>query len=76
MRTSHRLITAALSFLMGTGPVLATAETEIGSRETAGELTARLADLGAPLLVEAVRGLVEGTIEPQPQDHERAPNAP
>lgn len=57
---------------MDTGPVLAALATPIGPRETAGELTARLAELGAPVLVEAVRGLVDGSIRPVPQDHERA----
>ena len=41
---------------MDTGPVLATRTTRIGPSETSGELTARLADLGAPLLVEAIVG--------------------
>jgi methionyl-tRNA formyltransferase len=33
-------------------------------------------DLGAPVLVEAVRGLVGGTIPPTPQDDARATYAP
>ncbi|HEX6256857.1 MAG TPA: methionyl-tRNA formyltransferase [Euzebyales bacterium] len=53
---------------MDTGPVLATRTTRIGPSETSGELTARLADLGAPLLVEAIAGLVGGSIAPRPQD--------
>lgn len=57
---------------MDTGPVLASARTAVGESETAGELTARLAEIGAPLLVEAVRGLVDGSITPVPQDHDRA----
>jgi methionyl-tRNA formyltransferase len=61
---------------MDTGPVLRTAPTPIGADETAGELMERLALLGAPLLVESIRGLVEGTIEPEPQDHDRATLAP
>lgn len=61
---------------MDTGPVLAIRRTTIGPTETAGDLTARLADLGAPLLVEAVTGLVRGSLEPQPQDHDRATYAP
>lgn len=61
---------------MDTGPVLATAATPIGERETAGELVERLAVLGAPVLVDAVRGLVAGTLTPVPQDHERATLAP
>lgn len=61
---------------MDTGPVLLEATTAVGEEETAGELTARLAELGAPLLVDAVRGLVDGSITPRPQDHDRATYAP
>lgn len=61
---------------MDTGPVLLAERTRIGEQETAGELTARLADMGAPLLVDAVRGLVDGSITPTPQDHDRATYAP
>jgi len=61
---------------MDTGPVLATARTPVREGETAGELVARLAELGAPVLVEAVRGLVEGTITARPQDHAAATSAP
>ena len=57
---------------MDTGPVLAVRTTSIGPTETAGELTGRLAGLGAPLLVDAVAGLVDGTLQPRPQDHTRA----
>jgi methionyl-tRNA formyltransferase len=61
---------------MDTGPVLTMARTRIAPEETAGELMTRLADLGAPLLVQALRGLVDGTITPEPQDHDRATLAP
>ena len=61
---------------MDTGPILATRTTRVGPSETACELTERLADLGAPLLVEALTGLVRGTLRPQPQDHDRATYAP
>lgn len=61
---------------MDTGPVLATQRTDIREGETAGELTARLAVLGAPLLVAAVHGLVDGSLTPVPQDHDRATFAP
>lgn len=61
---------------MDTGPILAMRTTRVGQSETAGELTERLADLGAPLLVEAVTGLVRGTLRPRPQDHDRATYAP
>ena len=61
---------------MDTGPVLLTAETGIEPSETAGELVSRLAVMGAPVLVDAVRGLVDGTLTAVPQDHERATLAP
>lgn len=61
---------------MDTGPVLSKEETDVGPRETAGELTQRLARLGAPLLVRAVRGLVDGSLRPTPQDDRLASYAP
>jgi methionyl-tRNA formyltransferase len=61
---------------MDTGPVLATVETAIDPEEDAGSLGARLAELGAPLLVETLRGLDEGTIAPSSQDHTVATYAP
>jgi methionyl-tRNA formyltransferase len=48
------------------GPVLARRETEIGPHEDAAALTARLAALGADLLVETLARLDQ--IEPEPQD--------
>ncbi|CAN5852621.1 methionyl-tRNA formyltransferase [soil metagenome] len=57
---------------MDTGPVLARRAVAIGDDETAGSLTQRLAVLGAPVLVEAVEGLVDGSLPPQAQDHQRA----
>jgi methionyl-tRNA formyltransferase len=61
---------------MDTGGVLLVERSEVGPEETSGQLTARLADLGAPVLVRAVKGLVDGSIEPQPQDHDAATYAP
>jgi methionyl-tRNA formyltransferase len=61
---------------MDTGPILATVETPIGPGEDAGTLGARLAELGASLLVETLRALDAGTIEPRSQDHAAATYAP
>ena len=61
---------------MDTGPVLLRQATPLQPRETAGELMARLAALGAPVLADAIRGLVDGTIRPEPQDHDAATLAP
>ncbi len=57
---------------MDTGDVLLRHETLIAADETSGELTARLAVAGGPVLVQAVRGLVDGTLPLQPQDHAQA----
>lgn len=57
---------------MDTGPLLLTERTRVRTGETAGELTARLAQLGGPALVRAVAGFVDGTLVPQPQDDDRA----
>jgi len=49
------------------GPVLLSDTLRIDALETAGTLHDRLADLGARLVVEAVRGLEQGTLSPAPQ---------
>ncbi len=61
---------------LDSGPMLLAAELAIGPRETAGELSRRLAELGAPLLVETLRALDGGTLAARPQDELRATMAP
>ncbi len=56
------------------GPILSMRRTEIGLREDAAGLTARLARLGADLLVDTLARLDH--IEPAEQDHTRATIAP
>ena len=57
------------------GPVLAySEEVEIGEREDAGGLTARLAEIGARALVDVLARLDQ--ITPSGQDHDRATTAP
>ncbi len=58
------------------GPMLLTSETAIALDETAPELTARLSEMGAPLIVETLRRLATGTITPHPQDDSQATLAP
>lgn len=58
------------------GPMLAQASTAIGDDETAGELTERLAELGAPLVVEVIDAMEAGTTKPIPQDRSQASRAP
>lgn len=61
---------------MDTGPVLLTVPTAIATDETGGELTVRLAELGALALVEALALLEVGAVRPRPQEHEHATYAP
>lgn len=61
---------------LDTGDILLMREVEIGPDETAPELSARLAPLGADLLVEALEGLAAGAIKPRKQDDSQATYAP
>src|SRR5258708_3679399 len=48
---------------MDTGEMLLQEELRIGAEETAPELAGRLSEVGAPLMVETLRGLAEGELE-------------
>jgi methionyl-tRNA formyltransferase len=61
---------------LDTGPVLMRVPTPVAPDETGGELTARLAELGALALVEALTLIASGTARPEPQDHGAATYAP
>ena len=61
---------------LDSGPVLHRLTTSIGADETAGELSERLAQVGAAALVEALSLLSGGLARPQPQDHSGATYAP
>ena len=61
---------------MDAGPILLQAEEPIASDDTATALTARLAELGAELLVEALALMEVGSLEAREQDHELATFAP
>lgn len=54
------------------GPMLLRTELPIGPDETMPELAARLAQAGAPLIVETLRRLESGDIMPEPQDNSQA----
>ena len=58
------------------GPVILCAEEPIGPDETASELTARLAEVGAATLVEALSLIEAGAAEEIEQDHADATYAP
>ena len=61
---------------MDTGDMLLQRELPISPEDTAEDLFPRLAELGAPLMVETVAGLDAGTITPQRQDNSLATYAP
>jgi methionyl-tRNA formyltransferase len=70
------LTTMRIDAGMDTGEMLLQREVEIGARETAPQLAARMAGFGAPLMTETLRGLAAGTITPRAQNHAEASYAP
>jgi len=61
---------------LDTGPMLLQLALPIVPEQTAADLFEVLAKAGAPLFVETLTGLSNGTIEPQPQDDSMATLAP
>lgn len=61
---------------LDSGPIIHRVSTAIDGDETAGALAARLADIGASALVEALSLISGGLARPQPQDHAKATYAP
>lgn len=57
---------------LDTGPILAQTECPIAPDDTTATLTARLAEMGARLLIETLPAWLAGEIQPQPQDHSLA----
>ncbi len=61
---------------MDTGPVYLRVTTPIAPDENAGELTTRLAELGALALIEALSLIASGAADSEPQDESAASYAP
>jgi methionyl-tRNA formyltransferase len=61
---------------LDTGPILLQQILPIDAGQTAADLFEILANKGAPLVVETLTGLEDGSIQPKPQDHSRATLAP
>jgi len=61
---------------LDTGDILLQKEVSVEPQDTAETLGPRLAAIGADLMVETLRGLQVGTINPRPQDHAQATLAP
>ena len=74
--TATGITTIVLDEGMDTGPILDQVGLPIEPGERAGELTERLAVLGAPLLRSSIEGLVAGTLTTRPQPAEGATTAP
>jgi len=53
---------------LDTGPIFLQEACAIGPETTAGELHDRLADIGSRLIVEALAGIGDGTLMPEPQE--------
>lgn len=61
---------------LDTGPIFLQAEEPIRDDDTAVTLAARLAERGAALMAETLRGLTAGSLAPRPQDDSLATKAP
>jgi methionyl-tRNA formyltransferase len=61
---------------LDTGPILLQRQIAIGPQQTAADLFDILSVAGAPIVVETLAGLVDGSIRPQQQDHSLATLAP
>jgi len=61
---------------LDTGDILLQKEIPIAPQDTAVTLAPRMAAIGADLMVETLRGLQAGRVQPRPQDHPRATLAP
>ena len=70
------LTTMRIDAGMDTGDMLLQEEVEILQGETAPELTARMAEIGAALMVETLRGLPDGLVTPKKQNDALATYAP
>ena len=73
-RTGISIITLAEK--MDAGSILAQAETDIEDNETAGQLHDRLAAIAAPLLLETIEKIADGSIVYTEQKHSEATLAP
>lgn len=74
--TRTGLTTMQIDAGMDTGPILLQRRLEIGADETSPELSRRMAEAGAALVVASLRKLDRGELTPIPQDHTQATPAP
>lgn len=74
--TETGVTTFLLEPTFDSGPILLAAKEPIAATDTAGDLMARLAPIGAELLVRTLDELAAGTLEPQIQNDSLASPAP
>jgi methionyl-tRNA formyltransferase len=74
--TVSGVTTMLLNEGLDTGDILLQKEMAIRKEDTAVTYAPRLAEMGADLIVETLRGLEEKTVTPVPQDHAQATLAP
>jgi methionyl-tRNA formyltransferase len=74
--TETGVTTMLLNSGLDTGDTLLSHSVPVGTSTTSAELYPQLAEVGARLLVETLRGLAAGTLEPTPQDDAAATLAP
>ncbi|MGD9109664.1 MAG: methionyl-tRNA formyltransferase [Phycisphaerales bacterium] len=74
--TKTGITVATITEQWDAGKILAQAETKIKDDETAGVLHDRLAELAAPVLVDAIDRIQDGTATYTEQDHNLATRAP
>ena len=67
-KTKTGVTSMMMSEGLDTGDMLIKRETQIGEDETSAELTDRLSEIGAELLLETVKAAEEGTLKPEKQD--------
>jgi methionyl-tRNA formyltransferase len=74
--TQTGLTTMRIDAGMDTGDMLLQEEIGIAPEETAPELAESIAEAGAPLMLETLRGIAAGNLAPRPQNNDEATYAP
>jgi methionyl-tRNA formyltransferase len=74
--TQTGLTTMRIDAGMDTGEIFLQEEIDIAPEETAPELAASMAEAGAPLMLETLRGHAAGKLTPRPQQNDAATYAP
>jgi methionyl-tRNA formyltransferase len=74
--TETGLTTMRIDAGMDTGDMLLQENIDIAPEETAPELAESMAEAGAPLILETLRGIAAGELHPRPQNNDDATYAP